>query len=765
MQGSFKKYERESRIKLTEEMFTTGMSFTNSPLEEGSVKVLVNFDVKNDGQMLVPREGLNINRVSKYADSVNINPNTIVLAAKHCVQPDSTEVGQIILGDVSTTKLEGTRLYQGDVTVITTNEDKALATSSSEKYKYVKPEKAEIHKLPLSEETPLARLVGTYAFNNDYYLFNSKKLSHTKFEEDKYTFEDIDPLAITPKEAVMWGYNMLASDPYNFACSYASGVPQLLGLLPYTMNNKLRLTPKVNEEIKFVCFWAAPQDAEYQLIWEWKEITGSVWTTIEKQLANTKTLGAWAVKFSSPVPQVMVKLTVFEKDADVTKALPLQAMVVGFNFSKEDYGSTANIENKKYDLSTATGMTYWQNRLVLYGVKEDPTIIFMSEVNDPSYFPYPNNVDMFNEPIVHAVPLLDSLLVFTSTSLYMLTLSEDATSWTKTLIQAHLSISDWDIHLIQTVKNMVFFKSGNYYYMVVPKLNSLTGELTIAPISKTISGFLDNFKDNVENILKTIYNYSEAFTLVHYYNFLDFEDVHNVYVFKTSKGNYINFELLYNTVGRYWRVYTSENNTILKSYRQDATQKGLLVGLANDQGLQFVEYSSEQVEDNCIINTDLSITSTETFKNYQYLDTGFREHASDFKKRYREFQLKINNTSQKELKFYTSFRIDSELRKDFYKYTTVHHIDPQSPLYGTITVDRELIDPSIIKSATVLAEADTDIDCWSLDNSIFPDAMFWKVRIPVSGKGYAPRLTILSKNQKKYELLNIAWVYRQLYSR
>lgn len=757
MRGTFKTYEREERIKMTEESFASGMSFTNAPLDEGFVKELINFDIKDEGEMLVPRPGLTIVEVSNNADPSSISDTSILISGKHCIQPNCEEVTQILTGVVSSEKIPDTKLYKGDLSVHSTITNELSSHYLGDSFKYVRPTKAEIHNIPISDTTPIARHVGTFAFNNDYYCFNDN-LIHTKYDilQRKYVSEPIEHVNITPKEAVLWGYNMALNDPYTFTCSYATGTPQLLGLLPYSSSNKLNLTPKVNEGIKLICYWAAPQGASYKLVWEWKDIAGSTWSTIEEQNVTISDLNAWAVNFSSPVPQLMVRLTVHEKGADIKTALPLQVMVVGFNFSQSDYGSTANVDTKNYTLNTATGMTYWQNRLVLYGVKEDPTILFISDINNPGYFPYPNNVDIFDEPIIYAVPLLDSLLVFTTTSLYMLTLSEDFTSWNKSLIQSHLNINDWDLHLIRVVKNMVFFKSGNYYYMVVPKLNSTTGELVIAPISKPIASLLDNFMENVEKILKNIYNYSEVVELIHYYNYLDYEDVHNIYVFRTPKGELINFTLLYNTVSRYWRIYISESNTILKPYRQDATKKGSLMALNKDKGIDFVEYSDTSIADTYVDNI---------FKNYQYVDTGFKNHISDYKKRYREFQLKINNISQKELKFYTTFKIDSDLRRDCYKYTTIHHIDEGSPLYGTLTVSRELIDPSIIKSATVLASTDDDLDCWSLDNSIFPDAMFWKVRVPVSGKGYTPRLTVLSKNQKAYELLNMAWVFRLLYSR
>ena len=54
----------------------------------------------------------------------------------------------------------------------------------------------------------------------------------------------------------------------------------------------------------------------------------------------------------------MVRITVFEETANITSDNPLQVLSVGFNFNKEDYGSTANVKPELYDLSTCSGMTY-----------------------------------------------------------------------------------------------------------------------------------------------------------------------------------------------------------------------------------------------------------------------------------------------------------------------------------------------------------------------------------------------------------------------
>jgi hypothetical protein len=100
-----------------------------------------------------------------------------------------------------------------------------------------------------------------------------------------------------------------------------------------------------------------------------------------------------------------------------------------------------------------------------------------------------------------------------------------------------------------------------------------------------------------------------------------------------------------------------------------------------------------------------------------------------------------------------------------YKYNMQQVIDPEDPDYGLIYLERELIDPTIAPGATILAETEDDESCWQLDVSAFPDVALWKVRIPVSGKGYTPRMRIVSYNELEYELLNFIWVFRTLNSR
>lgn len=153
------------------------------------------------------------------------------------------------------------------------------------------------------------------------------------------------------------------------------------------------------------------------------------------------------------------------------------------------------------------------------------------------------------------------------------------------------------------------------------------------------------------------------------------------------------------------------------------------------------------------------------FKNFQLLDTGYRAHNTDSKKRYRECQIKLNNVAQKQQKFYTEFYIDGDTRKSFMKYNLQHNTEQGDTEYGLITIEPEWVDPTVVPGATSLASTSDDLNAWTLDISTFPERSLWKVRIPVSGKGYAPRLLLLSVSEEAYELLSTIWVARKLNSR
>lgn len=782
------------RLQNIEESFKSGMMYTNAPLNDGYIRTLVNYDLKDSGEIICPRPGLRTERAFLPTDTDSTCTGTEQLfAAKaqfidHQTRPQlfmkktlATGTGILRDGSILCATGIGEDMASGGVEGVATQGFNEISYSHAN---FIVPEAAEIHKIKLQNTETLARQVGTFAWNSNYYFLDSanKKVVYTEYNSatSKYAFKTKDPRGMNPKSAVTYGYNMLAENPYLFANEETAAGTKIVftGMLPYDSNNQLCMTPVVNQDLTFKMFYtAAKQDEQYKIVIEWRASATNSWEILKSDtvtFATNSALPNVEIKFSPPAQSLTLRVTAYLVTGETPAVTAEAQLAVGFNFNKEAYGSTANVENKNYDLFSTTGMTYWKNRLLVWGAPEDRNILFASDVNDPSFFPYPNSVDSFDEPIKYAVPYMDYLLVFTSSKLYMLTMNTDGATWTQTLLQNNLTIADWDIHLIQVVKNMVFFRSGNYYYMVVPKSGTTTGALTIAAITKPMYAFFDHFAENITAVLQDMYGYTGTLDLIHYYNYLDFEDVHNCYVFKTDTTEYINFCMLYSTTDRSWRAYVLGSQSVLYPFRQDATQKGAVcaMGSTTDYGIpQLLTYDPNNLGDfyvpkNCTLSTaQASFAAAHAFKNWQYLDTGYREQNSNFKKRFREIQFVLNNTSNKALKFHTEFYIDGEQRTSRYEYRVTQNADPESSDYGELQIERILKEGITAPGTTILGTAATDTIAWQLDVSTLPDVSFWKARCPISGKGYAPRLLLIAENEETYELLNISWVYRALYSR
>lgn len=802
-QRSFKGFERGQRVSSKQETFLMGMSSADTTLQEGFSKMLVNFDIDRNGESLIPRPGIHTVTTATKQDKcyVDIRP-TVVAACESYVDDKDVMLQVMTTGDYSETasgwttpKLSDAHLEVDDINLYTVQKayttpefSKAYILGSS---LYRKIPTEGVHGVPI-HGGELQRHVGCFAFNNEYYMFRHYNDPYpTQGDRDAYIqlckatyepttanisegfgFKIIEPKKLTPKEAAMWGYNMLDNNPYSFSCDRQGSGVTLLGVLPYTQDDILVMTPRINQTLKIKVYFAAAP-GKWRAVLEHKTPSASDWTSVGEQIKTIGTTGditPFFFPFSAPTGEVIIRVKVYDENATPGtgadgKPLPpseIGVMTVGMSFDPSTQGSTANVKPETYNIRMSKGVCYWKSRLVTWGVSKAPNVLFMSDINDPSYFPYPQGADILDEPIVHCVPLLENLLVFTKTELYMISLMEDGLGYSKKLIQSHLRISDSDIHLIQTVKNMVYFKSGNYFYMVVPRLASTTGELTIAPISNNIKPLLDNFRENVENIFKIMYNNSNVLTnatLIDYYNYLDFEDINNVYVFYDALfDRYINVCLLYNSVGRYWRMYMYETKSKLYSIANSATSRGKLVGVER--------VPSGYTGDGCKI-TVLSFTGgtpvdtingvqASVCKNYQYLDTGLREIDSDYKKRFREVQLKLNNKSESGIRFSTKVSVDDNLKIDF------KNVDGA---YDEVDDNVTVLEPTFVDDVTI-PDVVTPVEYyWLTGSDKLPLKSIYKVRMPIIGKGYAPRLQLKCTAEKQYELLNINWMYRQLYSR
>lgn len=808
----FKQHDTSSRVRAltSEDSFAKGICMTNAPEDSGYAKMLVNFRLKNEGSVLATRPAIVVGSSTPAPEQMEISTvlftNTVecaITGADHTVIKRFTVVeytdgtcGVYVEADASQTPSTVSQELS-NAPILCTPAD------GTKQYKILKDDyqRKGTYKHNMLVDTAAdnyCAAVQTKLNTTALMMYSDGDAKH--LGQLKVTFSDATCTAATwelvpvevkdvlPAQAINYGYNMLKKEPYTFKnVELTSGTVTLLGVLPYDADtDKMLLTAKLGTSIKFRLTYKYPKadrdntKEKYYTSWEIYDLdnASSASTVIQDMSASPLVIPGDeitlvhtpAVKSFGLVVK-LYKLTDISDDGSITTTeqlktklesmtdkyiAPTQIITLASYYLTNDEANVKanNLELVKYDIAQAQGMCSWRNKLVVWGVKGAEHILFTSDISNPGYFPYPNGVEVFDNVIIKAVPYLDKLLVFTADALYMLTLDTSGLTYAVNKVQDRLAIAHADSANIVPVLNMVHFKSGNYYYMIVPKIQSLTGELQLAPISRPIEQLLDNFKENISDVFNTVYNLTyDTVTLLNAYTYVADNNLCNVYKVACKKGaetiSIINVVLRYDTNIRAWTIWT---------YGAGACSDHLYEITATGD----VKYVS--VKDNAlVVLKEDNNTCVDTFytdiNNNQYLDTGFRRHAEQLKKRFREVQFAVNSLQEVPIEFYTAFNVDEDERKSFYKHSVVYCNDPDDPQYGNIVVQRDLDEPSVTPSITELDTA------WTLDTSQFPDLSVYKIRYKVSGKGYGGRVQLLCKPTNIYELLYIAWVYRVMNAR
>lgn len=507
--------------------------------------------------------------------------------------------------------------------------------------------------------------------------------------------------------------------------------------------------------------------------------------------------------FKAPIE---VKVGEAAKTATVASGIAPTTSVVSFVFNKN---STTN-SVIKYDLATAKGMCFWKERLVLWGVASPETsdtqyqedsanLIFFSELADPSYFPYPQNVSVFTEPVLKALPFGDDLLVITATSMHLIGLNEDGLSWTTVQIQSNLRFREDEMHLVQVVNNMVLFKSGPQFYLLVPSTTNI-GNLVVAPITKNIKSIFDNptgfikrlfiqffSAEKYKSLLTTVLALDATDWVVN--TIVDFESIHITYTtqFEHDKETVQpTVDFIYNTTSRVWKVYLYSTTPGHVLIRKDAVKMGVYTSIVerddNQLAFQYRTFDSTKVTDDIEGVKDI-------FSNLHFLDTGMRNQDNAYNKRYREAQLKLSNHTSEPLQFYLEYALDGVVYLPLY----APELNTSADNSGTTISDLvyNFREPLIVTGTPVLTKTVNDTIDYTTEDGIplligyahdQTDDMYaftiepgvesmleapftLKLRSTILGKGYAPSLKIYSRNTTDFTILDHTWVYRIMNAR
>lgn len=461
-----------------------------------------------------------------------------------------------------------------------------------------------------------------------------------------------------------------------------------------------------------------------------------------------------------------------------------------YNYSTNKLNSQLRL--KEYNIPSAKGSCLWNSHLVLWDVSGAFNCLFISETDNFYYMPVPNNVAVFETNIISCIPYMGSLLVFTSDRVYRL-IEDNEGAFVQEVVQNNMPLAREDAPYIRAVKNMIFFKSGKYYYMIVPKAQSLTGELSVAPVYKNLAGWFDDPSLATKEILTQLYPenfyampddeqeavivslpkdiYTEQDTVTILYaveaRYTTAEKVSDVskdccaYRATDSAVQKLALFVNYNTNLRAWTMYIEDvTNTSLYPATLTAARTMSFVRVTDDDKM----YISTMRE-----STDLSNGVR------CLIDTGYRTLSGSLKKRFREVQVKLYSDTEDITSFGSAFFVDGSVRRSYSKLEEVFvtgdtNFVSLAPVYdpntflleSAVTID-DTGNPVFLDTALEKYKQGSDginLSDWVLDFSHFKRGAPATIRVPVSGKGYAPRFIFMSPKCIAMHLNEINWVYR-----
>lgn len=627
-----------------------------------------------------------------------------------------------------------------------------------------------------------------YPANHDKNIFNNlSKANLTKLvirdagNEYNITREVITPKTLNPTEATASGYNILHDSPYLFN-DVSGGAPRVLGIILYANSNSDTpvLNPVVGTTYALRAYYqynvsgatyqykvetldATQSDSDYDVLTDWTNFTtgNPLW-----------------IDFIPTYLKTLVRITIRQSGQTSTES-QLPHLI--------DCENTGNskLENKEFDLSTAKGMISWAGCLGLYGVEGAADTIFFSDVEDASYFPFPNNTIVFDNEILAVHNYLDMLLVVTTDSIVLVTVGDTIATCSQKKIMSNIFIPELDAINLVVLKDQIFFKTDTQFYVLKPnRYTSDATDLKNFTNSTAISNYTINFTEETLKILNSVFktvtnDISRAsrktvkftdFDVINVQSTIKNEEVHYIYTIvpyidNQSFGN-VNLHLVYNTINRSYRLYlkgigddnVSYSELLYRNKQSGAYYELIPYNLENSSNVLIVKESLNGRDDN-IVQGNWQLTPY--YNNFSYLDTGNVALDDTYNKRFRELQLNVVNHEQSKIKFYTDIKVDGKLNIDSTEYEVQNITDPSDPEYGLVYVIPTAVDNLTVYGDTSLEDEESSlVNFWEVDLSAFPDLTMATVKLSLFGKGRRVSLQLLCTDLKNYELSTFVWVYR-----
>lgn len=386
------------------------------------------------------------------------------------------------------------------------------------------------------------------AFNEPGTL--SKLILSKKDESDDYSLE-ASPIVgkrINPAEAYISGFNLLlASDGlmYKFENTQA-GAPSILGAIPYTNNSDYvpMFYPTIGNTVSLGIWYSYTNlstdlgikleirngDAGYSSETGWETV--SDWATFTPSETEAHFI-TFAPKYTNTQYRVHIR-NGSDSTTESTTVRPL------YTFGSDIPTIDPTIVP---EIKTCKGMITWQGCLGLYAFDNAKNMLIFSAVEEPDYFPFPGNVMLFDNEILAVHNYLNHLIVITVDSVYLISQGSNIATSTQKRILANINIPEIDATNLVVLKDQIFFKTDNQFYVLKP--NQYTADQTNLKNyinSVAIANYLNNFTEETVNLLnKDFIIVTQKYTQEYKQNikFLDFDVLDTWSVVKDSEVHYI----------------------------------------------------------------------------------------------------------------------------------------------------------------------------------------------------------------------------------
>lgn len=782
--STYRKTRREVRGNVVEPLFGS-MTYSDNPLPPGQVHTIVNMIQKDYGKRARPRGGMKpvltgIDLGSALSNPYVFSTGVIIVKDK---DTDTTALRRYSLivdypaehknkhavpftNSRIVIELPAKREYGPSGTV--TNASVVLTesyTGSDEVIQDPRLELVEIDGMAVDAPTPR----GVFAeINGNLYVMSTAGLmrvdvSHTGGTYT-HTLEAVHVEIPNPSKAMQSGYNMLSDSPYMHENTIGA-VGEIQGIVPYDPANPttVKLQGHLGDDILFRVVYKYETGKNYKIKWETLDLMSRESPELLRSAEDSPsyTDGADATYIYRPDSKQFKMIATLYDATNLNEPLHIFTVTM-YDFLKD----TSVVMNPvlNYDFKTAKDMMEWKNQIVVYGIDQAETGVFISAVNDPTYFPYPYNFIDTGERVIACTEYMGELGIATENSLYIATMAE--VGYTLKKVQSGLEIREQDRGSIFAVRNLIHLKSNGKYYMIVPDLRNDQGNLQVAPITEPIQPLFDNLKVNLYDIVNTVYNIGSRFqtaeslvdfALLDYRCIQDGSRMRNVFRLKftnqTDTVLYLDVHIIYDTIFRNWYMEMYESTKAgMFLFKTLATGYAEFLSLSTNGDSTMLEWI--RIDERVVTDTfRLDEGKERVLKNRQCLDTGKRDMSGELKKRFRHIILEFNNLQKEAIEFNHQFLIDDEERSDLYVYEVKQITDPEDPAYGQIYIDRTYKESERIAGTTKL-------NTWVLGESQLPDVTVVKAHLDVSGKGYYPRFKVVTTTPRLYELNNITWVWR-----